>query len=479
MKIVRAPRVRIFDHHDATTVVARDGVVRRFEAEHAALLREVLRRVAVPCTRAELLDHLAALAGGPIDDPSAVDDLLALLTEAGVLRRVEATLPPSSAHRPRSKIVVGLTGAVATMHAPQLVRTLLARRHRVRVALTSAARRFVAVDALAALTHEAVYTGLFDGPGVAPHIQLAEWADGMLLWPASATTIARIAAGDCSDLVAAVAIATRAPVVVAPSMNPGMLLAPSVQRNLETLSDDGFFVVHPDHGEEVAHAPTDRLPVLGGAPEAATIADLLDLIVPAPAETDWDDVFRTVPDEALPWFEAAPDADLMAVLDPERARHVLDVGTGLGSTAIAAAKAGCTVVATDVSAVAIERARRRAGDLAITWLVDDITRSNLDTPFDAIVDRGCLQVLSGPGVDAYVETIARLTKPGASLLLKVLAQPSLPGITAYSTEQIRALFEGRFDLVEARPTTFGGTVTPDPAATLFVLSRIASPGGAP
>ena len=91
-----------------------------------------------------------------------------------------------------------------------------------------------------------------------PHVALAEWADLVVVYPASATTIARLAHGDFSDVVAAVALTTRAPVVIVPSMNAEMLEAPAVQRNLDVLRGDGVAIVHGVPGEEAADAPAVR-----------------------------------------------------------------------------------------------------------------------------------------------------------------------------------------------------------------------------
>src|SRR5437763_73927 len=109
------------------------------------------------------------------------------------------------------------------------------------IAVSRAARRFVPAAALAAITHRAPHTSAWPASPVAPvpHVALAAWADVVLVCPASATTIARIANGDFSDLVSAIALTTRAPVILVPWMNPAMRAATAVVRNLPRCAEDG------------------------------------------------------------------------------------------------------------------------------------------------------------------------------------------------------------------------------------------------
>ncbi|MGH7297745.1 MAG: flavoprotein, partial [Polyangiaceae bacterium] len=155
---------------------------------------------------------------------------------------------------------------------------LLGRGLRVRVAATPSALRFVSALALEALTHEAVVRSRWPvqvGAPV-PHLELARWADVVVVYPATATTLSRIARGDCSSVVSALAISARAPVLLAPAMNEAMLDAPSVRRNLAQLRDDGFIVMHPSLGYEVAAAPTDRRLRYGAAPTVQNVVRVVE-----------------------------------------------------------------------------------------------------------------------------------------------------------------------------------------------------------
>lgn len=265
-----------------------DRVIRVFEGTNAAIVREMLGFFVLPHTRTEFLAHLRQRAGVvPDQQPSSgVEDLLALLAEIRVLVESSAPAPPQTLAGVR--LVLGIAGAIAAMDAPGLVRLLQDRGCDLRIAMTPTARRFVSVEALEALTHGKVFQGFEDRAAgcPVPHINLAEWAGVMVIYPATATTLSRIAAGDCSELVAAVALITAAPVLLAPSMNPRMYSAPAVRRNLERLRADGFALVEPVLGQEVAERPGQRLPCLGAAPPPRAVLELIELVLRAPGNED-------------------------------------------------------------------------------------------------------------------------------------------------------------------------------------------------
>jgi 3-polyprenyl-4-hydroxybenzoate decarboxylase len=270
--LVRAAGARVFERGASLFVMDARGAVRRLDGDSAALAKAVLTLLEIERSRADLLVALAELVGGPVEPVSVVDELLSLLRESGAVQLVARDAGASARGLARGsrgmRVALCVTGAVQSIHTPWLVALLLAEGHEVRVAMTENALRFCRAEGIEALTHSAVRTSLWgaDASGPAPHIQLAEWADLVVIAPASATTVAKLAAGSCEDVVSATAIATRAPVVVAPSMNVAMADAPSVRRNLETLVEDGFIVVHPTTGHEVAHAPGERAPMRGTMP---------------------------------------------------------------------------------------------------------------------------------------------------------------------------------------------------------------------
>ncbi len=150
------------------------------------------------------------------------------------------------------KILLGISGGIAAYKACEVVRALVKRGDEVRVVMTKGAQEFIRPMTLQVLSENPVGTTTFD-PGYESeigHIDLARWADAVLLAPATANLIARMAAGMADDLLTTVLLATDAPVVVAPAMNTQMWRHPRVQANLVTLSEmPRHLVVDPDEGE--------------------------------------------------------------------------------------------------------------------------------------------------------------------------------------------------------------------------------------
>lgn len=150
------------------------------------------------------------------------------------------------------KILVGIGGGIAAYKACEIVRALKKRGDEVRVVMTRGAQEFVRPLTLQVLTQNPVGTDIFDAhyESEIGHIDLARWADVILLAPATADLIGKLAGGLADDLLTTVLLATRAPVVIAPSMNTQMWFHPLVQRNLDLLRDTaGYHVVAPDSGE--------------------------------------------------------------------------------------------------------------------------------------------------------------------------------------------------------------------------------------
>ena len=149
-----------------------------------------------------------------------------------------------------AEILLGVTGGVAAYKAVDLLRNLQRRGHEVTVIMTAGARRFVGVATFAALSGRPVGTQLFGAesqPGY-DHLDLARRADLLVVAPASANTIARMAAGLGDGLLAAVYLAFDGPVLVAPAMNTRMYLHPATRDNLEVLGRRGVELVAPERG---------------------------------------------------------------------------------------------------------------------------------------------------------------------------------------------------------------------------------------
>jgi phosphopantothenoylcysteine decarboxylase/phosphopantothenate--cysteine ligase len=149
------------------------------------------------------------------------------------------------------RILLAISGGIAAYKAPLLVRALRRSGHAVRCAMTPEAERFVSALSLQAVSGFSVRRDLFDPgeEGEIDHIGLADWADLVLVAPATANLLAKMTHGLADDLVSAVLLATRAPVLVAPAMNVNMWSHPATQANFETLRARGLHFVGPDSGE--------------------------------------------------------------------------------------------------------------------------------------------------------------------------------------------------------------------------------------
>ena len=150
------------------------------------------------------------------------------------------------------RILLGVTGGIAAYKAAELARLLGRAGAQLRVVMTAAATEFVSPMTFQALTGQPVRVGLFDAAHEAAmgHIELARWAELVLVAPASADFLARQAAGLADDLLATLCLATTAPVAVAPAMNQQMWRHPATRANLATLAARGVLVFGPAAGEQ-------------------------------------------------------------------------------------------------------------------------------------------------------------------------------------------------------------------------------------
>ena len=146
-------------------------------------------------------------------------------------------------------ILLGITGGIAAYKSCNIVRLLQKRGARVKVVMSEHATEFVGPLTFRALTNEPVAVGLFDDPSdPIHHISLAQEPDLVVVAPATANIIAKMANGIADDLISTTLLATPRPVVIAPAMNNGMWKAPATQANMATLRDRGVHVVGPGSG---------------------------------------------------------------------------------------------------------------------------------------------------------------------------------------------------------------------------------------
>jgi len=147
------------------------------------------------------------------------------------------------------RIVVGITGGIAAYKAVSLVRLLVQAGHDVKAIPTQSALRFVGSTTLEAISSNTVDPDLYTDVADVKHVELGQSADLIIVAPATASFIARTAAGIADDLLSNVILASRAPKVIAPAMHTEMWENAATRRNIDTLLNDGFVIVEPEIGQ--------------------------------------------------------------------------------------------------------------------------------------------------------------------------------------------------------------------------------------
>lgn len=153
---------------------------------------------------------------------------------------------------PKTRILLGVTGGIAAYKSPDLVRRLIERGADIQVVMTEAAQRFVSPMSFQAVSGRPTRTDLWDGAAEAAmgHIELARWAQLVLIAPASADFIARLAHGRADDLLSTLCLATEAPIALAPAMNRVMWANKATQANVEILVSRGIRILGPGSGNQ-------------------------------------------------------------------------------------------------------------------------------------------------------------------------------------------------------------------------------------
>ncbi|MFH1208964.1 MAG: class I SAM-dependent methyltransferase [Candidatus Omnitrophota bacterium] len=193
--------------------------------------------------------------------------------------------------------------------------------------------------------------------------------------------------------------------------------------------------------------------------------------------SDWEALYRGEDVEKMPWFTPELDFDFAVVLKSLKIRsgHVLDLGTGPGTQAIALKGLGFDVVASDVSGSAIRKAEARAQKKApgIRFMKDDILATQLKGPFDMIFDRGIFHVFPLEKRNVYVQNVSGLLGKGGYLMLKCFSDKEPPGEGPYriSEEEIRRSFTPVLQVLHIRESFFKSVRQPNPHALFCVLQK--------
>ncbi len=168
------------------------------------------------------------------------------------------------------KVLIGVTGGIAAYKAPGVIRRLKEAGHEVKTVATEAALRFIPEETLAVAAGEGVHTDRtwWERSGRVEHVSLARWADLVVVAPATADAMARVAIGLGDDLLCATILAGAKKVLWAPAMNPEMWDSPATRRNVETLKSWGHRFVGPAEG---LMASAEEEPGVGRLAEEAEI----------------------------------------------------------------------------------------------------------------------------------------------------------------------------------------------------------------
>ncbi len=201
----------------------------------------------------------------------------------------------------KTRILLGVTGGIAAYKSPELVRRLMERGAEVQVVMTENAQKFITPMSFQAVSGRPVRSDLWDSAAEAAmgHIELARWAELVLIAPASADFIARLAGGRADDLLATLCVATEAPIALAPAMNRVMWANKATQANIETLIARGVRILGPGSGSQACgeiglgrmwepHQLADNLLAL--PPNAGLLTGLNVLITAGPTRERLDPV---------------------------------------------------------------------------------------------------------------------------------------------------------------------------------------------
>ena len=150
------------------------------------------------------------------------------------------------------RILLGITGGISAYKCAELVRLFIQAGSEVRVAMTDAAQEFITPLTLQALSGNHVFTNLVDVEAEAAmgHIELARWADAILIAPTTADFMSKITQGEANDIVSTLVLATQAPIAIAPAMNQVMWSSTATQKNLSELALRGIKIFGPGEGEQ-------------------------------------------------------------------------------------------------------------------------------------------------------------------------------------------------------------------------------------
>jgi phosphopantothenoylcysteine decarboxylase/phosphopantothenate--cysteine ligase len=309
------------------------------------------------------------------------------------------------------RVCLIVTGGIAAYKAPDIVRRLRERGTEVRVVMTTAAQAFVQPLVFQAVSGQPVHTSLLDPAAEAAmgHIELARWADTVLVAPASADFLARLAAGLADDLATTLCLATEAPLVVAPAMNRLMWAAPATRANCALLANRGVRMLGPGEGAQACGEtgagrmlePTDIVAALA-VPAGGPLTGLRVLLTAGPTQEAIDPV-RVITNRssgkmgyAVARAARAAGAEVCLVSGPTR----LDAPSGVRRVAVTSAAEMHAAVMAEVDACDIFIATAAVADYTLEAAEHKVKKQGRD-----------LVLTLSPTVDILAAVAAQPTPP--------------------------------------------------------------------
>jgi len=309
-------------------------------------------------------------------------------------------------------ILLGVTGGIAAYKSAELIRKLRDGGAVVRVVMTAAAQEFITPLTLQALSGNPVHTSMLDPEAEAAmgHIELARWADLLLVAPASADFIARLTQGQGDDLLTTLCLACNAPLLLAPAMNQAMWQDPATQANIDTLTSRGIHMTGPAEGSQ---ACGDVGP--GRMEEPVNIAEAAATLFPSQALSG-----RRVVITAGPTREA---------IDP--VRYISNHSSGKMGFALAAAAAEAGAITTLISGPVQLPTPERVTRIDVTSAQDMLEASLAQTP-DSDIFIACAAVADYRPLEAATQKIKK--QHSDEMTLVMTKNPDIVSTVAAMTE---------------------------------------------
>ncbi len=306
------------------------------------------------------------------------------------------------------QIVLAISAGIAAYKAPFIVRGLRAAGAEVQVVLSANAHHFVTPTSLQAVAGNPVRQDPWDSAAEAAmgHIELARWADLVLVAPATANTMAKLAHGQADDLLTTLCLATPAPVLVAPAMNQQMYRHPATQNNLRLLETLGYELIGPDSGEQ---ACGDEGPGRMSEPDALIAAVGRTLATPVPGNLKDHTVMITTGPTLEP-------------IDP--VRYISNHSSGLQglSLAEAAAAAGARVIVVAGPKVQASSAPIERIDVTTALEMEQAVQSRLP---EVDIFIGVAAVADYRPATSHEQKLKRSGEPGAEMTVSLVENPDI------------------------------------------------------